>query len=121
MCLQGIELEIARLRGHDRLSSFTSAQPTVDVTSTLTGVSTPVDGISTPSVFDASKHVKLVPPFKEAEVDTYSTAFERVAATMRWPKDRWALLLRCRLVAKAQEVCSAVPIEQRLDYEVLKL
>lgn len=108
---------MARLRGHDRLSSFTSAQPTVDVTSTLTGVSTPVDGISTPSVFDASKHVELVPPFREAEVDTYST----VAATMRWPKDRWALLLRCRLIAKAQEVCSAVPIEQRLDYEVLKL
>lgn len=108
------------LRGHDRPSSSTSAQHTVDATSTLTGVPTPVYGLSTPSVFDASKHVKLVPPFREAEADTYFTAFERVAATMRWPKDRWALLLRCRLVGKAQEVCSALPIEQRLDYEVVK-
>ncbi len=102
--LQEIELEFARLRGHDRPSSSTSAQPIVDVTSTLSGVSTPVHVISTPSVFDASKHVKLLPPFREAEVDTYFTAFERVAAIMRWPKDRWALLLRCRLVGKAQEV-----------------
>lgn len=120
MRLHKIELEIARLHGHDRPSSFISAQPTVDVTSTLSEVSTSVHDIITPSVLDARKEVKLVPPFREAEADTYFTAFERVTATVRCPKDRWALLLPCRWVGKAQEVCSALPIEQRLDYEVVK-
>lgn len=91
--LQEIELEIARLRSHDGPSYFIPAQPTVDVTSTLSEVSTPVHGTSTSSVFDASKDIKLVPSFREAEVDTYFIAFERVTATMRWPKERWALLL----------------------------
>ncbi|KAL6490268.1 hypothetical protein MHYP_G00006130 [Metynnis hypsauchen] len=45
--------------------------------------------------FDISKHSSLVPPFRESEVDSYFTAFERVAATLHWPKD---MLLQCKLV-----------------------
>lgn len=45
--LQEIELENARLRSHDGPIYFIPAQPTVDVTSTLSEVSTPVHGIST--------------------------------------------------------------------------
>ncbi len=32
----------------------------------------------------------------------------------------WALLLQCSLTGKAQEVCSALPIEGSLDYETVK-
>lgn len=32
----------------------------------------------------------------------------------------WALLLQCKLTGKAQEVCSALPVEQSLDYDVVK-
>lgn len=77
------------------------------------------DPVSLPA-FDVSKHINLVPPFREAEVDSYFTAFERVAATLQWPKEMWALLLQCKLIGKAQEVCSALPVEQSLVYDVVK-
>ncbi len=31
----------------------------------------------------------------------------------------WPLLLQCKLVGKAQEVCSALTLEQSLDYDVM--
>lgn len=61
-----------------------------------------------------------MPPFRETEVDSYFVAFERVAGKLRWPKDMWALLLQCSLTGKAQEVCSALPIESSLDYDIVK-
>ncbi|XP_058606599.1 uncharacterized protein LOC131523953 isoform X2 [Onychostoma macrolepis] len=72
------------------------------------------------SAFDISKYVKLVPPFREAEVDAYFVAFERIAGKLNWPKDMWALLLQCSLVGKAQEVSSALSLEDSLDYDVVK-
>uniref|UniRef100_A0A8C2FDI9 SCAN box domain-containing protein n=1 Tax=Cyprinus carpio TaxID=7962 RepID=A0A8C2FDI9_CYPCA len=72
------------------------------------------------SGFDVSKNIALVPKFRESEVDSYFTAFERVAANLKWPKEMWALLLQCSLVGKAQEVSSALPIEQSLDYDIVK-
>lgn len=50
------------------------------------------------SDFDASRYVKLVPPFREAEVDSYFIAFERIAVKLRWPKDMWALLLKVQFI-----------------------
>lgn len=80
--------------------------------------------VSAPSTtardFDVSKYIKLVPPFRESEVDSYFIAFERVAAKLNWPKDMWALLLQCNLVSKAQEVYTALPIEQSLEYDAVK-
>ncbi len=67
-----------------------------------------------------SKFIRLVPPFRETEVDSYFTAFERIAAKLKWPKDMWALLLQSNFVGKAQEVSAALPIEQALDYDVVK-
>ncbi len=70
--------------------------------------------------FDVSKYIRLVPPFREAEVDSYFVAFERIASKLKWPKEMWALLLQCSLTGKAQEVCSALPIEGSLDYKTVK-
>lgn len=70
--------------------------------------------------FDPGKHIKLVPPFRESEVDAYFIAFERIATKLNWPRDMWALMLQCSLVSKAQEVCSALPIEDSLNYDVVK-
>ncbi len=39
---------------------------------------------------------------------------------LRWPKEVWPLLLQCRLIGKAQEVCSALSINDSLDYEKVK-
>lgn len=71
--------------------------------------------------FDVGKYIKLVPPFRETEVDSYFVAFERVAAKLKWPKEMWALLLQCNLIGKAQEICAALPIEDSLDYDKVKL
>ena len=71
-------------------------------------------------VFDISRHIALVPPFRESEVDSYFSAFERIAAALSWPKEFWSLLLQCKLVGKAQEVCASLSIEDSLDYKVLK-
>lgn len=70
--------------------------------------------------FDVSRHIALVPPFRESEVDSYFNAFERIAALLSWPKDVWSLLLQCKLVGKAQEVCASLSIEQSLNYDVVK-
>ncbi|XP_058634631.1 uncharacterized protein LOC131542202 [Onychostoma macrolepis] len=70
--------------------------------------------------FDISRQIALVPLFRESEVDTYFTVFERIAATLKWPQTIWPLLLQCKLVGKAQEVCSALTLEQSLNYEVMK-
>lgn len=75
--------------------------------------------VSAPA-FDISKHIALVPPFRESEVDSYFSAFERIAAALSWPKEFWSLLLQCKLVGKAQEVSTTLSIEDSLDYDKLK-
>lgn len=62
----------------------------------------------------------MVASFREAELDSDFISFERVAAKLNWPKDMWALLLQSNLVGKAQEVCAALPVEESLDYEIVK-
>ena len=86
--------------------------------------STPVSPLGRSSVsapvFDISRHIALVPPFRESEVDSYFSAFERIAAALSWPKEFWSLLLQCKLVGKAQEICASLSIEDSLDYKILK-
>ncbi len=80
----------------------------------------PTDSGSSGRTFDVSKHISLVPQFREAEVDTYFNAFERIASALQWSRDVWPLLLQCRLTGKAQEVCAALSLEDSLDYDVVK-
>lgn len=70
--------------------------------------------------FEGSRHIALVPPFREAEVDAYFSALARIAATRKWPKNVWPLLLQCKLVGKPQEVCASLSIEDSLDYDTVK-
>ncbi|XP_072557069.1 uncharacterized protein [Paramormyrops kingsleyae] len=83
-------------------------------------LSSPVSPEIGRSSFDVSRHIGLVPVFRENEVDAYFSIFERIAMTLNWPKHLWSLLLQCKLVGKAQEVCSALALEQSLDYDIVK-
>ena len=74
---------------------------------------------STPT-FDVSKNIALVPTFREAEIESYFGAFERIAVALHWPKDVWAILLQCNLAGKAQEACSSLSVEDSLVYEKVK-
>ncbi|XP_043968384.1 uncharacterized protein LOC122828679 isoform X1 [Gambusia affinis] len=70
--------------------------------------------------FDVSKNIALVPVFRESEVDSYFSAFERIAVALEWPKEMWAVLMQCKLIGKAQEVVSSLSTEEGMKYEVLK-
>lgn len=70
--------------------------------------------------FDVGKNFRLVPVFRDTEVDSYFESFERVATALHWPRDSWAILLQCKLVGKAQEVCTSLSAEDSLNYDKLK-
>ena len=50
--------------------------------------------LATSTVFDVTKHFRLVPPFQEKEVDKYFLHFEKVAENLKWPREHWTLLLQ---------------------------
>ena len=70
--------------------------------------------------FDPSKHIRLVPRFQDKDVDKYFSHFEKVAERLSWPSDMRTLLLQSVLTGKAQEVYSALPVEQSSDYKLVK-
>lgn len=56
-----------------------------------------------------------MPPFTEVEVDSYFSAFECIVMVLCWPKEVWPLFLQCHLTGKAQEVCSALYLDDNLS------
>lgn len=72
------------------------------------------------ATLDISKHIALVPTFREAEVDSYFAAFERIASALQWPPEVWPLLIQCKSHGKAQEAVAALPLEDSLDYDSVK-
>ncbi len=73
------------------------------------------------STLDVSKHIALVPQFREIEVDSYFNVFERIASALNWPRDVWTLLLQCKLTGKAQEVCAVLSLEDSLKTKLFLL
>ena len=61
--------------------------------------------------FDVTKHIRLVPPFQEKEVDKYFLHFEKVAENLNWPKEHWTLLLQSVLIGKAREIYTQLGVE----------
>ena len=59
--------------------------------------------LDTSKTFDVTKHIRLVPPFQEKEVDKYFLHFE-VAENLKWPKEHWTLLLQSVVIGKAREI-----------------
>ena len=70
--------------------------------------------------FEVSRNVALAPPFCEVDVDSYFRAFERVATSLEWPTEVWAILLQCKLTGKAQDILSSLSLEDSLSYEAIK-
>ena len=59
-----------------------------------------------------TKHVRIVPPFQEKEVDKYFLHFEKVAENLNWPKEHWTLLLQSVLIGKARKIYTQLGVEQ---------
>ncbi|XP_077954043.1 uncharacterized protein LOC144391290 [Gasterosteus aculeatus] len=70
--------------------------------------------------FDVGRNIAIVPPFRESEVDSHFSAFERVAGALHWPKEVWPLLLQCKLTGKAQEVVASLSLEESGQYDLVK-
>ena len=70
--------------------------------------------------FDVTKHIRLVPPFQEKEVDKYFLHFEKSAENLKWPKEHWTLLLQSVLIGKAREIYTQLSLEQSSDYDKVK-
>ena len=70
--------------------------------------------------FDMTKHIRLVPPFQEKEVDKYFLHFEKVAENLKWPKEHWTLLLQSVIIGKAREIYTQLTVEQSSSYDTVK-
>ena len=70
--------------------------------------------------FDVTKHIRLVPPFQEKEVDKYFLHFEKVAENLKWPREHWTLLLQSLVLGKAREIYTQLSLEQSSDYDKVK-
>ena len=68
----------------------------------------------------AVRNIELVPKFNEKDVEKFFLHFEKLAESMEWSKSIWTVLLRSVLIGKAQEVYSALSVEQSTDYDVVK-
>ena len=67
--------------------------------------------------FDVTKHIRLVPPFQEIEVDKYFLYIGKVAENLKWPKEHWTLLLQSLVIGKAREIYTHLSLEQNSDYD----
>ena len=72
------------------------------------------------SKFDVTKFIRLVPPFQEKDVDQYFLHFEKIAKSLKWPKEYWCLLLQSVFVGKAREIYSQLSVVQASDYDYVK-
>ena len=70
--------------------------------------------------FDVTKHIRLVPPFQEKEVDKYVLHFEKVAENLKWPREHLTLLLQSVVIGKAGEIYTQLSLEQSSDYDKVK-
>ena len=70
--------------------------------------------------FDVTKHIRLVPPFQEKEVDQYFLHFEKVAKNLNWPKENWTMLLQSVLSGKAREIFTQLSVDQASNYDTVK-
>ncbi|KAJ8049320.1 hypothetical protein HOLleu_02019 [Holothuria leucospilota] len=65
-------------------------------------------------------HVKFVPKFQEDNVEKFFNHFEKLGEQLKWPKDKWSILIQSNFTGKAQEVYSALSIEDSMDYDKVK-
>ena len=82
-------------------------------------VPTPVSTVRSTG-FDVSKHIRLVPPFQEDEVDKHFVPFEKIATSLEWPREVWTILLQSVLVRKAGEIYSALPVDRSAHYDKVR-
>ncbi|XP_069195558.1 uncharacterized protein [Procambarus clarkii] len=72
------------------------------------------------SSFDPVRNIKMVPKFNEREVSKFFAAFEKVAASLEWPRENWAIMIQSVLTGKAQIAYSTLSLDDSGDYDKVK-
>ncbi|XP_069170840.1 uncharacterized protein [Procambarus clarkii] len=62
----------------------------------------------------------MVPKFNEKEVSKSFAALEKVAASLEWPKENWAIMIQSVLTGKAQIAYSTLSLDDSCDYDKVK-
>ena len=70
--------------------------------------------------FDVTKHIRFVPVFDDANVETFFNHFEKVAGSLKWPKESWVMLLQSALRGKARDVYTQLSVDEASRYELVK-
>ena len=73
----------------------------------------------TPS-FDVTKHLKMVPPFNEDNLEVFFETFSKIAKRLEWPEKQHIVLLQSVLKGKAQEVFAAMPYDESQKFDNVK-
>ena len=80
----------------------------------------PVARPASETKFDISKQICFVLPFQEREVDKCFLHFEKIATSLEWLRDVWALLLQSVLVGMAHEIYSSMSVVESTQYDHVK-
>ena len=95
---QATEIEKIRLTQEVEKIKLDQEQQRIDLLrdGRMPGGQSPTPGLN------VEKKIRLVPPFREADVDTFFQLFERVADAHSWSDVERTLLLQCVLTGRAQ-------------------
>ncbi len=66
------------------------------------------------------RSMSLVPKFDERKVEKYFLMFEKVAESIKWPRDMYCLFLQSVLTLKAKDICCALSTAQCAKYGLVK-
>ncbi len=70
--------------------------------------------------FDTTRHVRMVPPFQDKDLDSFFQTFEYNAQALDWPANKWTILLGTVLKGKAQSAYSALTVTEKSEYDTVK-
>ncbi|XP_069156680.1 uncharacterized protein [Procambarus clarkii] len=69
---------------------------------------------------EKERNIKVVPKFNEKEVSKFFAAFEKVAASLDWPKENWTIMIQSVLTGKAQIAYFTLSLDDSSDYDAVK-
>ncbi|XP_037776712.1 uncharacterized protein LOC119573573 [Penaeus monodon] len=70
--------------------------------------------------FDISKHSKLIPLFDEQDPEEFFLQFEKIAESLDWPEESWAVMIQTAFTGQAKRVFTNLPKEICKDYDAVK-
>ncbi|XP_069184883.1 uncharacterized protein [Procambarus clarkii] len=71
-----------------------------------------------PVCFKPTNCIKMMPPFVEAEVDSFFVSFEALATQLQWPRTQLSIRLRSHLTGR--DALTLSTLAKETDYDVLK-